>query len=313
VAYRRGSIPDAESRGREAYDASRLPGATPEARHGMWFKAAALIDALVERGEFDAAEAIIDESGMDCPLPEIMHLNVVLATRASLRLAEGRVQEALDDVLECGRRLEAWGSRNPAMVHWRPTGAAALAALGDRDEARRLIDTDIELARAFEVPRELGISLRVAALVGPDEERIDRLSEAVSVLEPSGAPLELARAQTDLGAALRRRGDRTRAREPLRTALDLAQRCGGTALADRAHTELLATGARPRRLVLTGIEALTASERRVAEMATDGLGNREIAQALFVSEKTIERHLSNAYRKLDISARSELPRALGLR
>jgi hypothetical protein len=140
---------------------------------------------------------------MDGPLPEIMHLNVVLATRARLRLAEGRLQEALDDVLECGRRLDAWGSRNPAMVHWRPTGAAALAALGDRDEARRLIDTDIELARAFEVPRELGISLRVAALVGPDEERIDRLSEAVSVLEPSGARMELARAQTDLGAALR--------------------------------------------------------------------------------------------------------------
>jgi tetratricopeptide (TPR) repeat protein len=163
---------------------------------------------------------------MDGPLPEIMHLNVVLATRARLRLAEGRLQEALDDVLECGRRLDAWGSRNPAMVHWRPTGAAALAALGDRDEARRLIDTDIELARAFEVPRELGISLRVAALVGPDEERIDRLSEAVSVLEPSGARMELARAQTDLGAALRRRGDRARAREPLRTALDLAQRCG---------------------------------------------------------------------------------------
>ena len=73
---------------------------------------------------------------------------------------------------------------------------------------------------------------------------------------------------------------------------------------------LLATGARPRRLVLSGLEALTPSERRVAEMAADGLSNRDIAQALFVTPKTVEVHLSNAYRKLDIHSRGELPNAL---
>jgi DNA-binding CsgD family transcriptional regulator len=96
----------------------------------------------------------------------------------------------------------------------------------------------------------------------------------------------------------------------LRAGLDLAQRCGATALAERAHDELVASGARPRRLVLTGVDALTASERRVAEMASEGLTNREIAQALFVTEKTVEGHLGHAYRKLDIRSRSELPKAL---
>jgi len=122
--------------------------------------------------------------------------------------------------------------------------------------------------------------------------------------------LEHARALADFGAALRRRGRRSNAREPLRRALDLAHRCGATALVDRAHAELIATGARPRRAVVTGLDALTASERRVAQMAAEGLTNRQIAQALFVTEKTIEWHLGQAYRKLEIGSRSELPRVL---
>jgi DNA-binding CsgD family transcriptional regulator len=82
------------------------------------------------------------------------------------------------------------------------------------------------------------------------------------------------------------------------------------AIAERARDELRATGARPRRMVLTGVESLTPSERRVAMMAASGLGNREIAQDLFVSVKTVETHLGSAYRKLDISSRKELPDVL---
>jgi DNA-binding NarL/FixJ family response regulator len=140
---------------------------------------------------------------------------------------------------------------------------------------------------------------------------VELLTEAVEVLEDSPAVLEHARALADLGAARRRRGERSNAREPLRLALDLAHRCGATALVERAHAELLATGARPRRVVLTGLDALTASERRVAKMAAEGLTNREIAQELFVTEKTIEWHLGQTYRKLEIASRSELPRVLG--
>ena len=82
------------------------------------------------------------------------------------------------------------------------------------------------------------------------------------------------------------------------------------ALAARAETELRATGARPRSVVLSGIDSLTASERRVAELARDGMTNREIAQSLFVTARTVEGHLTHVFRKLDIAAREELAGAL---
>ena len=92
--------------------------------------------------------------------------------------------------------------------------------------------------------------------------------------------------------------------------MELAEISGAVRLAERARTELAATGARPRSVRLSGVESLTASERRVAEMAAEGLTNRQIAQALFVTPKTVEVHLSSVYRKLEISSRSELARVL---
>ena len=130
------------------------------------------------------------------------------------------------------------------------------------------------------------------------------------MLGNSVARLEHARAMTDLGAALRRDGQRAESRELLRPALDLAHRCGALALAERARTELIATGARPRRLFLTGLDALTPSERRVAQLAAAGLPNRDIAQNLFITTRTVEGHLTHAYQKLAITSREQLPAAL---
>ena len=110
---------------------------------------------------------------------------------------------------------------------------------------------------------------------------------------------------------MRRANRRSDAREPLASGLELAERCGAKALSERANEEIEATGARPRRLVRSGIEALTPSERRIAQLAAEGLSNREIAQALFVTQKTVKMHLSNAYRKLDIQSRGELAELLG--
>ena len=130
------------------------------------------------------------------------------------------------------------------------------------------------------------------------------------MLEGSPARLEQARALADLGAALRRAGRRVDAREPLRAALELAHACGATALEETARTELVASGAKPRRQALSGAESLTPSERRVATMAAEGLTNRDIAQSLFVTPKTVEVHLSSAYRKLGIGSRTQLAAAL---
>jgi DNA-binding NarL/FixJ family response regulator len=122
--------------------------------------------------------------------------------------------------------------------------------------------------------------------------------------------LELAYSLTELGAALRRAGARTAAREPLRRALDLAARCGATPLSERAREEALAAGARPRRPFTSGMQALTPSELRVARLAAQAMGNRDIAQALFITTKTVSDHLSSTYRKLNINSRDELAIAM---
>jgi len=111
--------------------------------------------------------------------------------------------------------------------------------------------------------------------------------------------------------ALRVSGRRTAARDQLIRGYELANRCGSTRLADRAWQELLAAGARPRRKELQGVASLTPSERRIAELAAGGRTNREIAQTLFVTAKTVETHLGHAYTKLGISSRVELEAALG--
>jgi DNA-binding CsgD family transcriptional regulator len=126
------------------------------------------------------------------------------------------------------------------------------------------------------------------------------------VLAGSAARLEYARSLAELGAALRRAGRRTEAREALGRALEAAEVCGAAPLVAQVMTESHAAGYRPRRHRLVGVDALTPSERRVAEIAAGGASNREIAQALFVTTKTVEVHLTSAYRKLGVSRRGEL-------
>jgi DNA-binding CsgD family transcriptional regulator len=114
------------------------------------------------------------------------------------------------------------------------------------------------------------------------------------------------------GSALRRHGERVAAREPLRRALDLASDGGLDAIADRAREELRVTGAKVPRRAASGLASLTPSEQRIVELAAAGASNREIAQALFVTVKTVEMHLGNAYRKLDVSSRRDLGAVVGV-
>jgi DNA-binding NarL/FixJ family response regulator len=114
----------------------------------------------------------------------------------------------------------------------------------------------------------------------------------------------------DLGGAIRRGGSPRDAREPLRRSLELAEWCGASALARRATDELGATGEHPQRGDGEGADGLTPSELRAARMAAEGRSNRQIAQDLFVTTRTIEVHLTRAYRKLGIRSRRELADAL---
>jgi DNA-binding NarL/FixJ family response regulator len=193
---------------------------------------------------------------------------------------------------------------------WRSTAALAHLALGDAASARELASQELEQARAAGVTRVVIRDLRVLGLVERGERGLELLEQAVEAGDRYPPRLEHLRALIDLGAALRRANRRAAAREPLRRALELSHSGGATALDERTRSELAAAGARPRRAMLSGIESLTPSERRVAEVAAKGLTTRQIAETLFVSPKTVEFHLRHIYQKLDIASRSELTKLL---
>lgn len=181
--------------------------------------------------------------------------------------------------------------------------------MGKTEEAWRLVADDGRLARRWGTGRALGIVLRTRASLEGGARSTEWLSQAVAALEDSPARLELAHALVELGASLRRAGRRSEARERLRRGLELAHVCSAWALEERAVEELVVAGVRPQRFQLSGVESLTPSERRVAGLAAEGLSNREIAGALYITNKTVEVHLTHAYRKLDIRSRTQLGRA----
>jgi DNA-binding NarL/FixJ family response regulator len=266
--------------------------------------------ALIERGDLEGAEAALALPGGEQRWEASVVLSQLIEARAWLSLARGDAEDAGAGFLDCRRRQTWVQAPNPAIMSWRSGAALAAQAQGDGERARSLAEQEVELARAYGAPRPIGIALRTCGLAMGGAEGLELLEAAVGVLEASPARLELARARVELGAALRRAGLRQAAQEELRRALDAAHRCGAAALAERAREELGAAGGRPRRPQLSGLESLTASERRVAELAAGGSTNREIAQALFVTVKTVEWHLRNTYLKLGIASRRELAGAM---
>ena len=290
--HRLGMVPDAEADARLA-DGIAAEAAGPSARR---WTLAWLVRCLVERGELAEAERVLCRRGVPA------NLSLLLEARGHLRAAQGRTDDALADFLAAGARVQRQLD-HPGLVPWRPAAATALRLLGRLDEARDLAEDAVTVARRFAAPRALGLALRARGLV---DGSVDILREAVAVLASTPARLEHARAAVDLGAALRRANCRSDARKDLEHGMHEAYRCGADALVARAREELTACGARPRRPATSGWDALTSSERRVVQLARDGLSNREIAQALFVTTKTVETHLGAAYRKLGVARRTDL-------
>jgi DNA-binding CsgD family transcriptional regulator len=236
---------------------------------------------------------------------------MVIATRGRLRFAAGKRAAAIADLRRAGAINDALHCTNAAqMASWR-SALALMLTPPERDEALALAGAELADARRIGQRRRIGVALRVLGMLerGDDAGRA-HLEEAVSVLADSPARLEHARTLVELGAALRRHGDRAAARAPVRKGLDLAAHCGAIRLTERARIELAATGARPRRERVTGRDALTPSELRVARMAAEGRTSQDIAQALFVTTKTIDAHLNHSYSKLGINSRKQLAAAL---
>ena len=299
AALYRGSVGEAiaHARGAAAGDAEiRLAPIT----------VAFLIEALIERGELDLASKELSERGLDRELPLTWATTPLLLARGRLHAAAGDHRAAIRDLLETGQRCASWQVVNPAMVPWRSNAALSLARLGDRNRATALAEEEVELARNWGAQRAIGVAVRALGMIRDGNHGIELLRQAAEILESSPAPLEHARALTALGAALRRAGHRNDARQHLRTALDLSHRLGGTAVARQARDELTVTGARPRRAATRGRDALTPSELRVAQMAAAGRTNREIAESLFLTLRTVETHLTSSYAKLAITSRHQL-------
>lgn len=269
-----------------------------------------LVEALIERGEPELARVELAERELDGELPLAWATTPLLLARGRRHAAVGDHPHAITDLRAVGERATAWGVVNPAMMPWRSSLAVSLAAVGERAEAIQIAIQEVELARRWGTARAIGVALRAAGIVHGDSEGLGLLRQSVAILESSSAPVERARALLDFGAARRRLGGRSEAREPLRRALDLAHRCGALALADRARDELVVAGARPRRDALRGRDALTPSELRVAQLAAQGLTNNQVAQSLFVTPRTVETHLTSAYAKLGVASRHDLPEAL---
>jgi DNA-binding CsgD family transcriptional regulator len=271
----------------------------------------ALIEALVEQGELEAAQSLLDEHhDLGERLPPGPPTATIALARSAVALAAGRPGEAYADARYAGRIAEATKTRHSTILPWRARASIALVALGRTAEARAIATEALRIAEAADIPSAIGEAKRILAATAERNEAIALLRSAVLELESTPVRLELARALLDLGAALRRAGRRSEAREPLSRALELAHRHGAQPLVTAARTELRASGARPRREVRTGIDALTPSERRVAELAATGLSNAQIAARLFITAKTTEHHLAATYRKLNISSRRQLPALL---
>jgi DNA-binding CsgD family transcriptional regulator len=265
-----------------------------------------LVDALVELDEQEAAEAALAAAGIGDPPAGVLGAPMVLQSRARLRLAQQRPADARADLLDAAARWKELGCCHPVLASWRVEMTEALVRLGDMDGARRLAREQVDLADRLGTPGARGAALRAMACAAPVDQRVRLLEGAVGILSGSPAGLERARALVDLGSALRRANRRAEAREPLSSALDLAARGGLGLIARRARSELVAAGARPRRDLHTGPGALTPAEHRIAALAAEGHTNREIAEQLYITLRTVETHLTHAFQKLQITTRAQL-------
>jgi DNA-binding CsgD family transcriptional regulator len=309
LKLRLGALPEADAAARAALRVLQEGDFAP----GLAFAATVLADVAVEAGELDEAQGLIGllpQEGWPAGVGTVL----IPGARGRLRLAQGRPADALRDFQTCAAMFspDVWGTemRDVGYLHARAGAAQALLRLGEREAARQLAQAELADVRGFGAPRALGIASRVAGLTQGGERGLGLLGESVDSLRRSPALLELAHSLTELGAALRRGGQRAASREPLAEGLELAVRCGARRLAAHAREELKATGARPRREWRTGVESLTPSELRIVRLAAEGRTNREIALELYVTLKTVEGHLSRAYTKLRIEGRAALPGVL---
>lgn len=309
VAWRRGDVADCADYAQEALElGDEVATSLPLLAAALGARAQAASEQLLDQDElkgWDRRLATAELEADATPRSEVVH------ARGALHAGWGDWEGAVALFLEAGATFVSWGATSPAVKPWRSDAALALARLGRDEEARDLVAEEVRLAEVSGSNSALATALTARAVVDPSAAEED-LEHAATLWTVAGAGgLDLARNRLELGRLLRRQRRTTAARQVLQAAQEQAVRCGAERTAAAAREELVAAGARPRRVAVTGREALTVAERRVVELAAQGRTNREIAQELFVSEKTVETHLGHAYAKLGIRSRTALAGVLG--
>lgn len=301
----RGDVKSAETDLRTAVELS--------VAHGLTFALPGIVcfgtDVLLERPGLGDIASLLSSIELEPALAGTASGAWLTAARGRLRSQRGAREEAAQDLRAAGRIFERLGFRNPILALRRSPLALALPPEA-AEEARLPVNEELRGAMAAGLTRSQGIALRAAGCLEGGERGVELLERSLSELQRDDHALERARTLVELGSMLRRANQKAASRGPLQAGLDLAHRCGAERLAARATEELRASGARPRRHAVSGPDALTSSEARVVHMAADGTGNREIAQSLFVTAKTVENQLGSACRKLGVRSRDRLRSAL---
>ena len=292
----------------EACDLARdLLGHEHESQRFHTAEAAAILaSGLHEQGVHDETEQIIRAALAATPADEPRGL-LLLEVSARVALEHGHLVQALRIVAEAGSLANALGVANPGLVAWQPTAAQCYKAVGQLRRAHALAQEALEVAESFGMPRAIALALRTKAGIEGGTAELDHLEAALEVIDSSDAELERAKVLLCYGDALHRAGRDEDARGPLRDGIGLADRLGAKSISRRGLATLRAAGGRPRRTRMAGPEALTPAERQVVDLATGGATNREIAEALVITRKTVEWHLKKAFVKLDVSSREQLP------
>ncbi|KJS58844.1 helix-turn-helix transcriptional regulator [Streptomyces rubellomurinus] len=304
---------------------------------------ATLVLALVATGRLEEAAEQLNQPAPDAFFETRFGLLFQYA-RGQYQLACGRPSAALEDFRACGRQMRAWDIDLPALVPWRGAAALAHLRLNGQQVARKLMADQLARPGAGGA-RTHGVSMRQLAAASGVRDRPDLLRKAVKSLQAAGDRLELAHALAELSRAHQALGEASRARAMGHHALELAAEChaeplartllrwhtdaapeqggGGpraavapaesAARAESAATAEAAGVVRPGRPASGDTSVLSEAERRVAELASMGYMNREVAKSLHVTVSTVEQHLTRVYRKLNISGRNDLSTYLGLR
>ena len=262
----------------------------------------------VHRGQLDLAR---EHSERGLQLAEehfALHPPQLLAVLGLAALWSGDASGAADWLDKADQQAAVLGWGNPSIRWWSADYAEVLLELGRIDDAARVLD--VWEADATRLGREwvLAHVTRCRGLVATAQGNVDRaavvLQQAVTQHEEVGDPFGRARALLALGIVRRRARQKRGARESIEAALAGFEELGAATWVEKAQSELGRIGGRTRQ------EGLSAAERRVAALVVEGRTNREVAAALFLTERTVASHLTHVYAKLGVRSRTELARRL---